>query len=150
MLDRLDVVVASVHSKLRSDRRTMTDRMLAGIADPHTNVLGHCTGRLLQGSRGTRPESEFDAGRVFAACAEAGVAVEINSRPERQDPPDNLMQLALDAGCLFSIDSDAHAPGQLDFLQYGAERAELNGVPAERIITTWPLERLLDWLQSGR
>jgi putative hydrolase len=150
MLDRLDVVVASVHSKLRSDRRTMTDRMLAGIRDPHTNVLGHCTGRLLQGSRGTRPESEFDAERVFAACADAGVAVEINSRPERQDPPDNLMQLALDAGCLFSVDSDAHAPGQLDFLQYGAERAELNGVPAERIITTWPLERLLDWLKSGR
>lgn len=150
MLDRLDVVVASVHSKLRSDRRTMTDRMLAGIGDPHTNVLGHCTGRLLQGSRGTRPESEFDAERVFAACAEAGVAVEINSRPERQDPPDTLMKLALDAGCLFSVDSDAHAPGQLDFLQYGAERAELNGVPAERIITTWPLERLLDWLKSGR
>lgn len=150
MLDRLDVVVASVHSKLRADRRTMTDRMLAGIRDPHTNVLGHCTGRLLQGSRGTRPESEFDAERVFAACAEAGVAVEINSRPERQDPPDNLMKLALEAGCQFSVDSDAHAPGQLDFLQYGAERAELNGVPAERIITTWPLERLLDWLESGR
>ncbi|HKS01104.1 MAG TPA: PHP domain-containing protein [Arthrobacter sp.] len=148
MLDRLDVVVASVHSKLRSDRRTMTERMLGGISDRHTNVLGHCTGRLLQGSRGTRPESEFDAERVFAACAEANVAVEINSRPERQDPPDNLMQLALEAGCLFSIDSDAHAPGQLDFLQYGAERAERNGVPAGRIITTWPLERLLDWLNS--
>ncbi|MBT2521959.1 PHP domain-containing protein [Arthrobacter sp. ISL-28] len=149
MLDRLDVVVASVHSKLRSDRRTMTERMLGGIRDPHTNVLGHCTGRLLQGSRGTRPESEFDAERVFAACADAGVAVEINSRPERQDPPDNLMQLALDAGCLFSIDSDAHAPGQLDFLQYGAERAERNGVPADRIITTWPLDRLLEWLKAG-
>ncbi|MDP9693775.1 UNVERIFIED_ORG: putative hydrolase [Arthrobacter globiformis] len=148
MLDRLDVVVASVHSKLRSDRRTMTERMLGGISDPHTNVLGHCTGRLLQGSRGTRPESEFDAGRIFAACADANVAVEINSRPERQDPPDNLMQLALEAGCLFSIDSDAHAPGQLDFLQYGAERAERNGVPAERIITTWPLDRLLEWLNS--
>jgi len=140
--------VASVHSKLRSDRRTMTERMLGGIRDPHTNVLGHCTGRLLQGSRGTRPESEFDAARVFAACAEANVAVEINSRPERQDPPDNLMQLALESGCLFSIDSDAHAPGQLDFLQYGAERAERNGVPAERIITTWPLDRLLEWLNS--
>jgi len=148
MLDRLNVVVASVHSKLRADRRTMTERMLGGIRDPHTNVLGHCTGRLLKGSRGTRPESEFDAERVFAACAEANVAVEINSRPERQDPPDNLIQLALEAGCLFSIDSDAHAPGQLDFLQYGAERAERNGVPAERIITTWPLDRLLEWLDS--
>ncbi|WP_458780875.1 PHP domain-containing protein [Arthrobacter sp. D3-16] len=145
MLDRLDIVVASVHSKLRSDRKTMTRRMLQGIEDPHTNVLGHCTGRLVEGSRGTRPPSEFDAGEVFAACAEHNVAVEINSRPERQDPPDALIQLALDAGCLFSIDSDAHAPGQLDFLQYGAERAERNGVPAERIVTTWPVERLLEW-----
>jgi putative hydrolase len=149
MLSALDVVVASVHSKLRSDKRTMTRRMLGGITDPHTNILGHCTGRLLQGSRGTRPESEFDAEAVFAACAEHNVAVEINSRPERQDPPDRLIQLALDAGCLFSIDSDAHAPGQLDFLQYGAARAAANGVPADRIITTWPLERLLAWTQSG-
>ncbi|MCT9871104.1 PHP domain-containing protein [Paenarthrobacter aurescens] len=146
MLDRLDVVVASVHSKLRSDAKTMTKRMLGGISDPHTNVLGHCTGRLVQGSRGTRPESEFDAARVFKECAEWGVAVEINSRPERQDPPDNLITLALDAGCLFSIDSDAHAPGQLDFLQYGAERAEALGVPKERIVTTWPLEQLQEWL----
>ncbi|WP_457967961.1 PHP domain-containing protein [Arthrobacter sp. D1-29] len=145
LLDRLDVVVASVHSKLRSDRATMTRRMLKGIQDPHTNVLGHCTGRLVEGSRGLRPPSEFDARKVFAACAENNVAVEINSRPERQDPPDELIQLALDAGCLFSIDSDAHAPGQLDFLQYGAARAELNNVPAERIVTTWPLERLLEW-----
>lgn len=150
MLDTLDVVVASVHSKLRSDKGTMTRRMLGGISDPHTNVLGHCTGRLVTGSRGTRPESEFDAERVFAACVENDVAVEINSRPERQDPPDNLIQLALDAGCLFSIDSDAHAPGQLDFLQYGAERAVLNEVPADRIVTTWPLEKLLEWARRKR
>jgi putative hydrolase len=102
----------------------------------------------VQGSRGQRPQSEFDAEKVFTACAENNVAVEINSRPERQDPPDDLIALALDAGCLFSIDSDAHAPGQLDFLQYGAQRAEANGVPPERIITTWPLEKLLDWARS--
>jgi putative hydrolase len=141
--------VASVHSKLRADSKTMTRRMLGGIQDPHTNVLGHCTGRLVEGSRGTRPPSDFDVKEVFAACAEHNVAVEINSRPERQDPPDALIQLALEAGCLFSIDSDAHAPGQLDFLQYGAERAERNGVPAERIITTWPVERLLEWAGSS-
>ena len=145
MLDRLDVVVASVHSKLRSPSGAMTRRMLAAIEDPHTDVLGHCTGRLVTGTRGTRPESEFDAARVFAACAEHRVAVEINSRPERQDPPDALIREALDAGCLVSIDSDAHAPGQLDFLQLGAARAEANGVPAERIVTTWPLEELLEW-----
>ncbi|GGC88917.1 PHP domain-containing protein [Tersicoccus solisilvae] len=145
VLGRLDVVVASVHSKLRSDARTMTRRMLTAIADPHTNVLGHCTGRLVTGGRGTRPPSEFDAEAVFAACAEHDVAVEINSRPERVDPPDELIELALEAGCRFSIDTDAHAPGQLDFLQYGAERAERLGVPAERIVTTWPVEDLLAW-----
>ncbi|WP_345761186.1 PHP domain-containing protein [Diaminobutyricibacter sp. McL0608] len=150
VLGRLDVVVASVHSKLRSDSIVMTQRMLGGIRDPHTNVLGHCTGRLVSGSRAPRPPSEFDAVRVFAACAEHDVAVEINSRPERQDPPDDLIQLALEAGCLFSIDSDAHAPGQLDFLSYGAERAAANGVPAERIVTTWSVDRLLEWTHAKR
>ena len=72
------------------------------------------------GGRGTRAQSSFDAEAVFTACAEHGVAVEINSRPERSDPPDELVELAMGLGCLFSIDSDAHAPGQLDFLQYGA------------------------------
>lgn len=150
VLERLDVVVASVHSKLRSDARTMTRRMLTAIADPHTNVLGHCTGRLDVGGRGTRPPSEFDAQAVFAACAEHDVAVEINSRPERVDPPDELIEAALAAGCRFSIDTDAHAPGQLDFLQYGAERAERLGVPAERIVTTWPVEELLAWSNAAR
>ncbi|WP_158861862.1 PHP domain-containing protein [Leifsonia sp. AG29] len=149
LLGRLDVVVGSVHSKLRADSRTMTARMLGGVRDPHTNVLGHVTGRLVQGSRGTRPPSEFDADAVFAECASHQVALEINSRPERQDPPDDLIQRALDAECLFSIDTDAHAPGQLDFLSYGAARAAANGVPAERIITTWPLERLRGFLAKG-
>jgi putative hydrolase len=150
MLERLDVVVASVHSKLRMERAAMTRRMMTAIADPRTNVLGHCTGRLVQGGRGQRPQSEFNAKAVFAACAEFDVAVEINSRPERQDPPDELIALALDAGCLFAIDTDAHAPGQLDFLDYGAERAEAAGVPAERIITTWPVDRLLEWSHAKR
>ncbi len=145
MLGRLDLVVASVHSKLKMDRAAMTRRMVAAVANPRTNVLGHCTGRLVQGGRGTRAQSDFDAEAVFAACAEHDVAVEINSRPERRDPPDDLVELALAAGCVFSIDSDAHAPGQLDFLGYGAERAEQLGVPVERIVNSWPAERLLAW-----
>jgi putative hydrolase len=150
LLEQLDVVVASVHSKLRADRATMTKRMLAAIADPHTDVLGHCTGRLVQGSRGTRPQSEFDAEAVFSACAEAGVAVEINSRPERQDPPDDLIALALELGCLFSIDTDAHAPGHLSFLDHGAARAAAAGVPASRVVTTWELPRLREWTARAR
>jgi putative hydrolase len=128
----------------------MTRRMRGAVANANTDVLGHCTGRLVEGSRGTRPPSEFDARAVFAACAENGVAVEINSRPERQDPPDELIAVALEEGCLFSIDSDAHAPGQLSLLDYGAERAERNGVPADRIVTTWPLGELRRWLGRDR
>ena len=150
MLSKLDVVVASVHSKLKMDSIGMTQRMVRAVNDPHTNVLGHCTGRLVQGSRGKRDQSRFDAKKVFAACAANDVAVEINSRPERQDPPDNLIAMALDAGCLFAINTDAHAPGQLDFLDYGAERANANGVPADRIVTTWPVDALLDWSNAKR
>ncbi|MDL9935719.1 PHP domain-containing protein [Gordonia sp. ABSL1-1] len=146
LLDRLDVVTASVHSKLRMDEPSMTRRLLAAVTDPRVNVLGHCTGRLITGGRGTRPQSRFDAAEVFAACAASGTAVEINSRPERVDPPDDLLVLARDAGCLFAIDSDAHAPGQLEFKSLGAERADRLGIDVDRIVTTWPVDRVLAWV----
>ncbi|MFF5105381.1 PHP domain-containing protein [Streptomyces sp. NPDC000134] len=148
LLERLDVVVVSVHSKLRMDARSMTRRMVAAVRDPHADVLGHCTGRLVTG-RG-RPESEFDAEAVFAACAESGTAVEINSRPERLDPPRRLLRRAVAAGTLFSIDTDAHAPGQLDWQILGCARAEECGVEPDRVVTTWPLDDLLAWTREGR
>jgi putative hydrolase len=144
----LDVVVASVHSKLSQDAESMTHRMIAAIANPRTNVLGHCTGRLVEGQRGLRNESRFDAEVVFEACRQFNVAVEINSRPERRDPPGRLVDLARNIGCLFSIDTDAHAPGQLEFLDYGCERAESLGIPPERIVNTWPLKKLTAWAKS--
>jgi putative hydrolase len=143
LLARLDVVVASVHSKLRMARPEMTRRMVAAVANPHTDILGHCTGRRVKGR--PRPESEFDAAEVFAACRDSGVAVEVNSRPDRLDPPRRLLELALETGCVFSIDSDAHAPGQLDWLPYGCERAEECGVPADRVINTKTADELLAW-----
>jgi putative hydrolase len=145
MLDQLDVRVASVHSKLAMDAADMTKRMVAAVRNPRVNVLGHCTGRMVMGARGVRKQSQFDAKAVFSAAAEHGTAIEINSRPERRDPPTRLIELARDLGCLFSIDSDAHAPGQLDFLWYGAERAEAAGIDPDRIVNTWPKDRLLAW-----
>ncbi|WP_248958752.1 PHP domain-containing protein [Sphaerisporangium perillae] len=148
LLDRLDVVVASVHSKLRMDAGDMTRRMVRAIADPRVDVLGHCTGRIVQagGRRGRlRPESAFDAEIVFEACRRFGVAVEINSRPDRLDPPKRLLRLAYEMGCLFSIDSDAHAPGQLEWQHLGCERAARCGIEPARVINTWPAETLLTW-----
>ena len=150
LLGELDVVVASAHSKLRMDATAMTRRLVAAASHPRVDVLGHVTGRLIAGERGTRPPSTFDARAVFDACAAHGVAVEINARPEREDPPDELIAVALEAGCLFAIDSDAHAPGQLGLLDEGAARAERAGVPPERIVTTWPLDRLRAWTARAR
>ncbi|MCQ4079938.1 PHP domain-containing protein [Streptomyces sp. RB6PN25] len=146
LLDELDVVVASAHSQLRMPSSAMTRRLVAAVSNPLVDVLGHCTGRLLTGRQ--RPESQFDEAAVFTACAEHGTAVEINSRPERLDPPRRLLRQAVDIGALFSIDSDAHAPGQLDWQINGCARAEECGVPRGAVITTWTADQLLDWARS--
>lgn len=146
LLARLDVVVASVHSKLRMPEPQMTARMIAAVRSPHVDILGHCTGRKLIPR--PRPESTFDADAVFAACAQTGTAVEINSRPERLDPPMRLLEKVVAAGCLVSIDTDAHAPGQLEWQVNGCERAARAGVPEESIVNARRLEDLLAWTSS--
>lgn len=156
LLARLDVVVASVHSKLKMPAEDMTRRMVAAIANPHMDILGHCTGRLVgqdtrtaeRDSGGGRPESQFDAEMVFEACRRFDKAVEINARPERLDPPRRLLRLALETGCVFSIDSDAHAPGQLAWQPYGCVRAEECEVPAERIVNTMRAAELVAWARG--
>ena len=149
LLDRLDVVVASVHSKLRMPAREMTPRMLAAVANPHMDILGHVTGRIVRGRRG-RPESQFHPEAVFAACADHGVAVEVNARPERQDPPKRLLRLAVEAGCLVAIDTDAHAPGQLDWQLGGCERAFACGVDPDRVVNARDAAGLLEWSRRRR
>ncbi len=143
MLAELDLVVASVHAKFRMPRDEMTRRMVLAIASEHVDVLGHCTNRKLTGTG--RPGTDFDADMVFAACAQLGTAVEINCRPERQDPPEELLALALEWGCHTVISTDAHSPGQMEWQAYGCEKAERCGVPVERIINTWPADELVAW-----
>jgi putative hydrolase len=153
LLAELDVVVGSVHSNLADEPDVMTRRMLAAIRNPHLDILGHCTGRKLATAGGdkahrpgkSRAESRFDAAAVFAACAEHDKAVEINSRPDRLDPPKRLLRVALEAGCRFAIDTDAHAPGQLDWQDKGCERAALCGVPADRVVNTMSADDLVAW-----
>ena len=159
LLERLDVVVGSVHSNLRDESARMTRRMLTAIANPHLDILGHMTGRKVpaggSGDKGhragrTRPPSDFDLEKVLAACVEHNKAVEINCRPDRLDPPKRMLRVAVERGCLFSIDTDAHAPGQLDWLRFGCERAALCGVSADSVVNTWPAERLLEWTGSHK
>jgi putative hydrolase len=145
VLASLDVVVASVHSKLRMERQPMTERMVRAVASPHVDILGHCTGRMI----GKRDPSTFDADYVFAACAQFHTAVEINCRPERLDPPRELIDVAIDFGCYFSIDSDAHATGQLEWQPHGCNRAAERNVPLDRVINTWGADDLLQWVQAA-
>jgi putative hydrolase len=95
-----------------------------------------------------RPESTFDADEVFGTAAAFDKAVEINCRPERLDPPKRLLRQVVETDCKVSIDSDAHAPGQLGWQPYGCERAADCGVPIESIVNSWPAERLLAWAAS--
>ncbi len=146
LLAGLDVVVASVHSKLAMEPAAMTERMLAAIENPHTDILGHCTGRIIVGKG--RPGSRFDHEAVFDACARTGTAVEINSRPERRDPPHELLVAAVNAGCYLSIDTDAHAPGQLEWLTNGCQQAADANVDPAMVVNTLPVELLLEWARS--
>lgn len=148
LLARLDVVVASVHSKLRMEKAEMTTRMVAAVENPHVDILGHCTGRRIVGR--PRPQSSFDHEAVFAACAASGTAVEINSRPDRRDPPEELLRAAAAAGCRFSIDSDAHAPGQLSWLRLGCEQAAQADIPTGTIVNTLPLNEFLAWAAKNQ
>jgi putative hydrolase len=157
LLARLDVVVASVHSKLRDESPAMTKRMVTALTNPHMDILGHCTGRLVtagpagagrSGSRKARPESTFDAEAVFGTAVEYDKAIEINSRPERLDPPKRLLRKAYEMGCRFTIDTDAHAPGQLDWLPNGCTRAVACAVAPDRILNTMPADDLVAWARS--
>jgi len=156
LLAELDVVVASAHSKLRMDREAMTRRLVLAAASPHVDILGHCTGRKLRSTVAqvgsdpelVRPESAFDPDLVFAACARFDTAVEINCRPERQDPPDRLLELALEWECKVSIDTDAHAPGQLEWQRLGCDKAARHDIALDDIVNTWSADELVGWAAS--
>jgi putative hydrolase len=134
LLSELDVVVASVHSKLRQDERGMTARMVAAMQNPHADILG----------RG-RPESEFDVDAVLSTILEHDKALEINCRPERLDPPKRILTQAVAMGLKISIDTDSHATDQLEWHPFGTDRAAECGVRVESVVNAWPLEQLLAW-----
>jgi histidinol phosphatase-like PHP family hydrolase len=136
-----DVVLAAPHSRLRKDE-DQTDRMLAALAEPSVRILAHPRGRIT-GSRGG-VVADWDA--VFAAAARRGVAIEIDGDPSRQDVDHTLASRAYQAGCLFALDSDAHTVTQLAYAETAVAHARLAGIPPDRIVNCWPLDRLTAWL----
>jgi len=136
-----EVVLAAPHSRLRRTE-DQTDRLVTAVHNPAVRILAHPRGRIT----GSRAGIVADWQTVFASAARAGVAIEIDGDPSRQDLDYTLAAGALAAGCLFALDSDAHATSQLAYAETAVAHARLAGIPTDRIVNCWPLERLLAWL----
>ena len=139
-LAQLEIVVASPHSVLRT-AADQTERMIAAVSTPGVHILGHPRGRMF----GSRPGVSADWDRVFEAAAASGVAVEIDGDPARQDLDQALARRAVRPGCFFALDSDAHSTRELRYAETALAHARLGGVPSDRVVNTWSLDRLLEW-----
>jgi putative hydrolase len=138
VLEILDIVIASPHVKLRQDREAMTERMLRAVAHPHVDVIGHPTGRR----PGSREGATYDFDAVFKEAAKRGVALEIDCDPARMDLSPEMARLALECGCTFAVDADAHAPAEFAYVPMGLWMARRAGIPRERILNFKPLDEL--------
>lgn len=141
----LDIVVAAPHSGLRSTT-DQTARMVAAVSAPAVHILGHPRGRMYDSRAGV----QADWTSVFQAAAESGVAIELDGDPSRQDLDFAIAREALACGCLFALDSDAHSVPELSYADTARAHAILAGIPAERIVNCWPLEKLMDWASRRR
>ena len=142
MLAELDIVIASLHTSLGQDREQVTRRALNAIRNPHVDIIGHPTGRLIP----DREAADLDMEAIFAAAAEMGTALEISAHPLRLDLNDAYARRAAELGLLISINTDAHEPDHLDLSFFGAAIARRGWVPPDQVINTWKPERLLAWL----
>lgn len=144
VLQELDIVIASLHTSLRQPREQVTERLLRTIKNPHVDIIGHLTGRLI----GKRDPADLDIEAILQAAAEHDVVLEINSNPERLDLKDTHARLALASGCRLAINTDAHHPDHFNFRRYGVGTAQRAWAEAPSIVNTWPLDRLQVWLKS--
>ena len=143
-LRSLEVILAAPHSRLRTGD-DQTERMVTAVATPGVHVLAHPRGRKF----GARPGITARWDRVFAAAAKSGVAIEIDGDPSRQDVDFELAQRAVNAGCIFALDSDAHSVDELRYAEIAVAHARLAGIPKARIINCWDIDRLVGWLETA-
>jgi DNA polymerase (family 10) len=146
MLADLDLVIASLHTSLRQPRETVTERMLSAIRNPHVDVIAHPTGRLLQ----ARDPADLDMTAIIETAAEHQVALEINAHPDRLDLNAGHAKMAAAAGCLLSINTDAHQPAHLELRRFGIGIAQRAWIEAGQVVNTWSVEKLIGWLERTK
>ena len=144
ILAELDFVIASLHVSLDQDEKTMTQRLLNAVNNPHVDLIGHPRAQLI----GNRPPAAWDIDTVLEAAAESGVAMEINANPRRLDLEARLARLAIEMGILISINTDAHSAEQMDLHNYGVRTARRAWAEPHNIINTWPVDKLIEWTRS--
>jgi DNA polymerase (family 10) len=144
VLSELDVVVAAVHSSLRQDREKITRRYKKALANPYVHVLAHPTGRLIGERDGTLPDWEA----VLAEAVKTGTILELNANPYRLDLPEGLAARACELGAFFAISTDAHSEKQLEYMHFGVSLARRAWIPPERIVNTWDVDKLLQWVKK--
>jgi DNA polymerase (family 10) len=142
VLAKLDLVVASLHTGLRQPREQVTHRLISAVENRHVDIIGHPTGRLFPDREG----ADLDMEAVLQAAAASGVALEINAHPSRLDLDDVYAFRALELGCLLAIDTDAHHPSNFEFAHFGVGIARRAWATPERVINTWPADKLRRWL----
>lgn len=145
-LEGFDLCVAAVHSHFGLGRKAMTRRIVRACENPHVNIIGHPTTRLI----GRRPGIDADLDEVFAVCARTGTALEVNAQPDRLDLGDEDILRARSHGAKFAIDTDAHSIPQLAYLRYGVGTAQRGWLTPDDVINAWPLRRLSRFLRKGR
>ena len=143
-LEKLDIVIASLHTSLRQDRETVTERLLKAIRNPHVDIIAHPTGRILRQREG----ADLDMEQVFASATDHQVALEINANPDRLDLGGIHAKRALELGCMLTINTDAHSTQHLNFMKFGVGVSRRAWVPPERVLNTWPAERIASWLDE--
>lgn len=144
ILEKLDFAVGAVHSFFHLSRERMTKRLLMGLSHPKVKIFAHPTGRLISKREGYQADWEV----VFELCARRGVAVEINSSPWRLDLAEDLLELALAKGCLVAVNTDAHSKFEFDYVRHGVDIARRAGLPAQRVVNCWEIDRLKAWMRS--
>jgi DNA polymerase (family 10) len=144
VLSSLDLVIASLHSSLRQARDKITQRLLKAMCNPHVDIIGHPTGRLMPNREG----ADLDMDAVLATAAETGVAMEINAHPARLDLDDVYAKRAIELGIKLSINTDAHDAAGLDLMHFGVSTARRGWVEAKDVINTWSQADLMKWLKS--
>ncbi|MDK2985530.1 MAG: polymerase [Clostridia bacterium] len=146
ILQKLDLVIASVHTHMKQDEEEMTERVIKAIQNPNVDILAHPTGRIL----GRREPFKINIEKILKAASENNIALEINASPDRLDLNDEYVKMAKELGIMIVINTDAHDPLRLEDIEYGIKVARRAGLEREDILNCLSVNEVEEWLKNRK